>query len=170
MVSTVTFQFSCYKDCLARRLLGLQPAEAEQMATVDELDDFTTYLASETWDDLPSPIQEASYDTRDAVPDPDSFTLESISPAFTDSLVSYGLVADEESAIQLLRKVLDDYVKEQCAAPPPWSATRTTECEICEREVPLTYHHLIPRSTHAKVLKKKWHPESKLNSVAWLCR
>ena len=42
--------------------------------------------------------------------------------------------------------------------------------EICEREVPLTYHHLIPREVHDKVLKKKWHPEAMLNSVAWLCR
>ena len=51
-----------------------------------------------------------------------------------------------------------------------WSKTRTTECEICEREVPLTYHHLIPREVHDKVRKKKWHPEAMLNSVAWLCR
>ncbi len=51
-----------------------------------------------------------------------------------------------------------------------WFKTRTTECEICEREVPLTYHHLIPREVHDKARKKKWHPEAMLNSVAWLCR
>ena len=27
-----------------------------------------------------------------------------------------------------------------------------------------------PREVHAKALKKKWHPEAMLNSVAWLCR
>ena len=32
------------------------------------------------------------------------------------------------------------------------------------------YHHLIPRSTHHKVLKKGCHPETMPNSVAWLCR
>jgi len=36
--------------------------------------------------------------------------------------------------------------------------------------VPLTYHHLIPREVHRKVLKRGWHREDMLNSVAWLCR
>lgn len=34
----------------------------------------------------------------------------------------------------------------------------------------MTYHHLIPKSTHERVLKRGWHTEDKLNSVAWLCR
>ena len=36
--------------------------------------------------------------------------------------------------------------------------------------MPLTYHHLIPREVHKKVLKRGWHEEAVLNSVAWLCR
>lgn len=52
-----------------------------------------------------------------------------------------------------------------------WSSTRTTECEICGRDwIPLSYHHLIPKEVHGKVLKRKWHEEWRLNSVAWLCR
>lgn len=27
------------------------------------------------------------------------------------------------------------------------------ECPICRREMPLTFHHLIPKSTHRKMLK-----------------
>lgn len=36
--------------------------------------------------------------------------------------------------------------------------------------MPLTYHHLIPKAAHARVLKRGWHTEDRLNSVAWLCR
>ena len=46
-----------------------------------------------------------------------------------------------------------------------------TSCEICNRTwIPLTYHHLIPRGVHAKVLKRAWHTEDQLENVAWLCR
>ncbi|EIN04159.1 hypothetical protein PUNSTDRAFT_116630 [Punctularia strigosozonata HHB-11173 SS5] len=169
-MSSNTSQYACYKDCLARRLLNLQSTSRspEQIATADELDDFTSYLAQETWFDLPESIRNASYDNRNSIPDQDTLRLDS--PAFADTLTSYGLVPDANDAAELLRKVLEDYIKEQTSPLPPWSATRTTACEICERDVPLTYHHLIPRSTHVKVIKKKWHPESMLNSVAWLCR
>jgi hypothetical protein len=36
--------------------------------------------------------------------------------------------------------------------------------------VPLTYHHLIPKSVHEKVRKRGWHADEVLGSVAWLCR
>lgn len=36
--------------------------------------------------------------------------------------------------------------------------------------MPLTFHHLIPRAVHAKVLKRGWHTEDKLEIGAWLCR
>jgi len=70
----------------------------------------------------------------------------------------------------LLKEVLEEYVSAATAPPPVWSHTKAKECEICEREVPLTYHHLIPREVHKKALKRGWHPEWMLNSVAWLCR
>jgi 5-methylcytosine-specific restriction endonuclease McrA len=51
-----------------------------------------------------------------------------------------------------------------------WSATRAAACELCARDwVPLTYHHLVPRSTHERALKRGWHAEWELNKVAWLC-
>jgi len=67
-------------------------------------------------------------------------------------------------------EVVESYLEAAIAAPPVWVTTRRTECEICEREVPLTYHHLIPKAVHTKVLKRGWHKEFMLNSVAWLCR
>ncbi|TCD69569.1 hypothetical protein EIP91_006991 [Steccherinum ochraceum] len=173
-------QFSLFKDCLAKRLIargGILEASSTSASGEDDkedLDDFTLYLTSEVWSSLPQKVHSATYETRHDVPalgDGPGFTLDTIlSPVFVDTLASIGVMDAADVAGRLLSKVVEDYMAEACAPPPVWSKTRTTECEICEREVPLTYHHLIPREVHAKVLKKKWHPESMLNSVAWLCR
>jgi hypothetical protein len=160
-------QFTLFKDCIARKLL------ASQDDSDSALDEFSTYLAAEAWTTLPLSIKTASYDKHEAIPDPkdeDTLKLDSISPGFTDTLISYRLVSDEDDATRFLRNAVIDFVAQATAPPPVWSSTRTKECEICEREVPLTYHHLIPRSMHEKVLKKGWHSESIINSVAWLCR
>lgn len=170
-MTTNSVQFMLFKDSLARRLLALPGLSDPEDDSSSDLDDFTSYLASEVWPALPISLREASYEKRADVPNMDTFSLDHIPTSFVDTLVSCGLVDDSEAAIQFLRKTLrDDYLPDAIVPPPAWSKTRTTECEICEREVPLTYHHLIPRETHAKVLKKKWHPEHMLNSVAWLCR
>ncbi|KAH7918793.1 hypothetical protein BV22DRAFT_1100149 [Leucogyrophana mollusca] len=156
--------FLTFKDCFARRIIS-QPGFDDA-----DLDDFTSYLAFEAWGALSQHLRDASYETRSSVPDIDSISIETTPHSVTETLTAYGLASDSESCQQLMRKIVEDYIKQACAPPPVWSTTRTIECEICEREVPLTYHHLIPRSTHAKVLKKKMHPESIINSVAWLCR
>ncbi|EIW53088.1 uncharacterized protein TRAVEDRAFT_40562 [Trametes versicolor FP-101664 SS1] len=171
-----SLQFSTYKDCLARRVLAepdinapTQP-DSHTQDEADALDDFSEYLARETWSALPQRLRDATYEVRETVPDVDDVDLDNIPTAFADTLISCGISDDADAAAAFLRRALKDYVAEACAPPPMWSKTRTTECEICEREVPLTYHHLIPREVHNKVLKKKWHPEAMLNSVAWLCR
>lgn len=91
-----------------------------------------------------------------------------------DSLESCGLLptsSDATDQYHFFTPVLNSYVSSITAAPPIWSTTRTTECELCQRSwIPLTYHHLIPKSTHERVLKRRWHSEEMLNSVAWLCR
>ncbi|KAJ7641111.1 hypothetical protein FB45DRAFT_825279 [Roridomyces roridus] len=163
-------QFSLFKDCIARRLLSYPDLQNPPQES-QELDDFTSYLTQEVWPTLPAAFLTASYETRCDLPeDLDSMLLHSVSGAFVDTLISYGIAEDAEGAETFLRKTLADYRQQACAPPPVWSSTRGKDCEICEREIPLTYHHLIPRSTHAKALKKKWHPESMLNVVAWLCR
>ncbi|KAF7334635.1 hypothetical protein MVEN_02293900 [Mycena venus] len=172
-------QFVILKDSFARRLLSFPELQnpvldSESSSTAEpELDDFSSYLAYEVWSTLPPAFRNASYETRSHIPDHDdldSIPLDATPVSFADTLISYGIASDIEGSHSFLRKVLASYITEVCAPPPVWSSTRTKECEICEREVPLTYHHLIPRSTHAKVVKKKWHPASMLNSVAWLCR
>jgi len=137
-------------------------------------------LAIEIWPILPTSLHTAAHDTplpadlfdRLDMDDPDSSEtlLANLPTSVSDSLISFGLVLDWYSAHKIVLAAVRDYVREATAPPPMWSSTRARECELCEREVPLTYHHLIPRSTHDKVRKRKWHPESMLNSVAWLCR
>ncbi|KAJ7166703.1 hypothetical protein C8R46DRAFT_1095123 [Mycena filopes] len=171
-----TLQFLVLKDCFARRLLAfpdLQSSSSSEFSTNEDsqLGEFSSYLASEVWPTLPPVFLQASHETQSHLPaDLDSTPLDSTPVSFTDTLISYGIASDADASQTFLRKVLTDYIADACAPPPAWSATRTKECEICERAVPLTYHHLIPRSTHAKAVKKKWHPPSLLNSVAWLCR
>ena len=170
--------YSLFRDCIAGRvLLSLSQPES---GTVEEEDftEFSEYLTTEVWSSLPEYIRSLSHDSTKPPgfneSDADSIQLNNIPPSFTDTLVSYSLVPSEEddpdAPYAFLRKVLDAYIPLAAAPPPVWSSTRTSECEICDREVPLTYHHLIPRSVHAKVLKRGWHKEDVLNSVAWLCR
>ncbi|KAF4588059.1 hypothetical protein EYR38_010020 [Pleurotus pulmonarius] len=161
-------QFGIFKDCLARRILSRPDYTSE--SSDGDLDDFVTFLAAESWSTLPQSIRELTYETKDSIPEIDALALGSTPISFTDTLTAYGLSEDTESALLFLKRTIEAYVSDASAPPPVWSSTRTTECEICERQVPLTYHHLIPRSTHAKVLKRKWHPQSMLNSVAWICR
>lgn len=165
---TNSTQFATFKDCLARRTISLPDFLDSEGGS--EIEDFCSYLAVESWPALPNTVQNASYDTKTLIPDLETLSLDNTPISFVDTMISYGLAADWDSALQFLRKTLEDYIRESCAPPPTWSSTRTIECEICDRAVPLTYHHLIPRSTHAKAMKKKWHPERMLNSVAWLCR
>ena len=166
-------QYTTFTQCLARRFLA-QPGistDSDPEDASSSLDDFTSYLASEVWPGLPSSVLSATYETRVEVPDLDGLDLDSIpTTAFVDTLISCGIATDTDDAIAFLRKVLFEYVEEVTAPPPVWSKTRTSDCEICEREVPVTYHHLVPREVHAKALKKNWHPKAMLNSVAWLCR
>lgn len=43
-------------------------------------------------------------------------------------------------------------------------------CEMCDREFPLTFHHLIPKSFHKrKMVQKKFTPEERQQGI-WICR
>lgn len=97
--------------------------------------------------------------------------LATIPPAVAESLEAYSLLESLADLPKFLAPILQDYVNAATAAPPVWSTTRTSACEICDRDwIPLSYHHLIPKQMHAKALKRGWHEEWRLNSVAWLCR
>ena len=89
-----------------------------------------------------------------------------------DTLLSYGLLSEPGDLPRLLEPVFSSYITTATTAPPEFSpGDRGDECEICGREhLPLTYHHLIPRSVHAKAIKRGWCKEWEVNRVAWLCR
>lgn len=143
------------------------------------------YIATEVFSSLPADLQTLSYSETQKDPrlaekfaDPiDPTVLDAIYAALplsvSDSLEAYGLLTDPShptSIPNLLTPILNAYISSATAPPPVWSTTRASACEICDREwINLSYHHLIPKSVHAKVLKRGWHEEWELNSVAWLC-
>ncbi|KAI9707658.1 MAG: hypothetical protein M1836_000619 [Candelina mexicana] len=158
-----------------------QDAGEEQDA--DDLAEFTDYLATEIFTSLPSDLRTLSYAALQKDPDLSTKYTDPIPPSnleallgnipasVPDTLLSYALLPDLSYLPNLLTPILTDYITTTTSAPPAYSTTRTTACEICERDwIPLTYHHLIPKEVHAKALKRGWHDEWTLNSVAWLCR
>ncbi|KAJ9611102.1 hypothetical protein H2200_004285 [Cladophialophora chaetospira] len=149
-----------------------------------ELAEFSEYLATDIFASLPEQLRKLSYYTlQDDVSLSEKWglpltltVLDELSahmPGETnDNLIAYGLIEPPKSDIQsFMAPVLSAYIAAVTTPPPKWADTRTSACEICEREwVPMTYHHLIPKQVHAKVLKRNWHEEHQLNRVAWLCR
>lgn len=102
--------------------------------------------------------------------------LENIVSSFPatvlDTLTTYSLLPSSRSLNSFLTPSIHSYVSAVTSPPPPYLPfSKASECEICGRDwIPLTYHHLIPQSTHEKCLKRGWHEEWELEAVAWLCR
>jgi 5-methylcytosine-specific restriction endonuclease McrA len=145
------------------------------------------YLGEEIFTNLPNDLRKISYAVvqddpriaeRYAVPlDPEMLNsvTQSLPPSTTDSLDTYGLISDVKSLDRFIDPILTNYISTATYPPPEYTpaitASRPDGCEICSREhIPLTYHHLIPRQTHAKAIKRGWHKDWELNKVAWLCR
>lgn len=161
--------FSVLRECLtapiirkaslqAQKTLRRTRKDATETADTDasELSDFIDYLAAELWPLLSARLQLADYNSfleDPSIKDLDSFNLKSIPLSFSESLVGYDLVTDGDDVQKLVVAVMEDYVDAACAPPPVWVETRTKECEICERNVPLTYHHLIPVCVFGSFLK-----------------
>ncbi|KAF9700936.1 hypothetical protein EKO04_000792 [Ascochyta lentis] len=152
----------------------------------EDLGEFIDYLSGLIFPSLPPDLRNLSYPKfRDSILLQDAYStplsastytqlLSTLPPTAIDSLESYALLpspSDAHDHHNLLTPVFTSYISAVTLPPPIWVTTRTTECELCERDwVPLTYHHLIPKSTHDRVRKRGWHDEEVMNSVAWLCR
>lgn len=168
----------------AQQSLAGQSSNSTSGPDPSELVDFSDFLANELFPSLPQDLKNISYQAlQDDVQLSDKWSLplslgtyeeiaDLVPPSVNDSLEAYGLVEPPKSDLQtFLSPVIAAYLSAATVAPPKWSATKKSACEICERDwVPMTYHHLIPKEVHAKVLKRGWHEEQRLNSVAWLCR
>ncbi|OQN98908.1 hypothetical protein B0A48_15254 [Cryoendolithus antarcticus] len=152
-----------------------------------ELSDFIKYIAEEIFTNLPTELRSLSYAAiQNDVPLVDRYAtplvgaqldavLEPLPNSVVESLTSYSLLADPSDLPNFLSPVLSIYIATTISPPPEYTpsltASRPSGCEICAREqLPLTYHHLIPREIHAKAVKRGWHAEWELNKVAWLCR
>ncbi|RAL09541.1 HNH endonuclease [Aspergillus homomorphus CBS 101889] len=131
----------------------------------------------------PNPDTENTQTTpEDARTLAETLCTTTLPPSVPDTLTAYALLdtptttspnAHEanDNLTTFFTPILAEYIAATTKPPPVWATTRKEACEICARDwIPLSYHHLIPRSVHAKALKKGWHPEWMLNSVAWLCR
>ncbi|KAI4920351.1 uncharacterized protein J4E92_008570 [Alternaria infectoria] len=157
-----------------------------QETDAEDLGEFIEYLSTLIFPFLPAELRTLTHSIfKDSPTLQDLYTtplssststtlLHTIPPTAIDSLESYGLLPPTSDTIDqhnLLTPLLTTYISAVTAPPPIWSSTRATACELCSRDwVPLTYHHLIPKAAHARVRKRGWHTEDKLNSVAWLCR
>lgn len=162
--------------------------EAASEADVEELSEFSEYIASIVFDNLPLELQTITHRIWADSPDlPEKFALPltsndisdkitpTLDPEVSESLTTYDILTPPaEDITTFLAPILTAYLTTITTPPPAPSSTRskTTECEICGRDwVPLTYHHLIPRLVHAKALKRGWvEREEDLQAVAWLCR
>ncbi|OOF97044.1 hypothetical protein ASPCADRAFT_3663 [Aspergillus carbonarius ITEM 5010] len=157
-----------------------KPVQQDDFTRTDpeDLADFIDFIASETFPSLPPTIQTLSYSPNTDFSTPEyapkhlsEITSNTLSPSITDTLTAYELIESPSDISSFLAPILGEYVSAVTKPPPVWATTRADACEICERDwIPLSYHHLIPRSVHAKVVKKGWHEEWRLDSVAWLCR
>jgi hypothetical protein len=133
------------------------------------------YLSTEIFMNFSSDLRCLNYSAAQSHP---SIADRYTSQAELESL-SYGMPASVSESLDVytlpdLQSILANsvpaYISAVTAPPPIWATTKPDACELCERNwIPLTYHHLIPRSMHDKVLKRGWHEEWELNKVAWLC-
>ncbi|EFQ97600.1 hypothetical protein MGYG_00639 [Nannizzia gypsea CBS 118893] len=148
-----------------------------------ELAEFIDFVAQEMFRSFPENVQTLSYNAIQSSPaladtyaggisgNTIDFLASLVDPSISESLVTYGLMSEASDLTTMLCSIFMEFSSTVTAKPPPFSATRTTACEICERDwIPLTYHHLIPKAVHSKALKRGWHEECDLNQVAWLCR
>ncbi|KAK0649480.1 hypothetical protein B0T16DRAFT_327225 [Cercophora newfieldiana] len=175
------------------------PEPSNPSSDAEDLSEFIDYIATEIFTTLPSPLRTLSHHTWTTTPAlqttyPLPLTADSTAPLFTsldpsipDSLLAYSIITSTPttplpldskpstppiSLPDLLAPVLTSYLTACTTPPPPPSSTKstTTACEICQRDwINLTYHHLIPRFVHAKVVKRGWHRADELQNVAWLC-
>ncbi|KAK6363202.1 hypothetical protein TWF730_000646 [Orbilia blumenaviensis] len=151
--------------------------EVNAKKEAEDLAEFIEFLATDLYEYFPKELTEVTYDLKTAdetgvigsIEMAEGF-LNNLPSTYVDSIVDAKLLNDAEDVKRMTTSVLEDYLAAATAPPLKWTETRPLECELCGREVRLTYHHLIPRSTHSRVLKKKIHPEYMLNRVAWLCR
>ncbi|CAK7266760.1 hypothetical protein SEPCBS57363_002253 [Sporothrix epigloea] len=168
-----------FVDYLARETFDLMPEELRTLAHHEWVANASLRNKYGVADDQSS-TTTTSGSSGSSVPGPGSLSaaqvaelLPGLEPSpVADSMHAYGVLCKHTSAADLIAPALSSYMTTVAVAPPPPRSTRdqTDGCEICGRDwLPLSYHHLIPRFVHAKVVKRGWHRADELQNVAWLC-
>lgn len=64
--------------------------------------------------------------------------------------------------------------KRQGSVEPDWVELpvrqKPAHCALCQRDVPLTFHHLMPRKMHRRTYFRKHFSKDELNQGVYLCR
>lgn len=142
------------------------------------------YLAAEIFPSLPRELRTLSYATIQQNPSlAESYalplsisTVEEISfhlpLSISETLTTYSLLRADQSVSNFLSGPFAAYITTLTATPTNLDSTqKASACEICDRTwIPLTAHHLIPRSVAKKAVKRGWCEEWETQKIAWLCR
>ncbi|KAG6009981.1 hypothetical protein E4U54_008461 [Claviceps lovelessii] len=177
------------KSCAKKSTPAPSPApDAPLQNDADQLSDFIDYLADTIFAAFPDALKRLDHRSWRESPDlqtqfplplaPEHLSVLDLPLSVPETLAAYHLTsadATPESSLPatteaFLLPVMTSYVETLTTPPPASWTSRTDACEICDRDwMPLSYHHLIPRFVHDKVVKRGWHRKEDLQNVAWLC-
>ncbi|KAG5922964.1 hypothetical protein E4U42_005080 [Claviceps africana] len=165
-----------------------EPVTSHLQSDADDLSDFIDYLADTIFAAFPEALQQLDHRSWRESPDlqtqftlplvPENLSVLDLPLSVPETLAAYHLISADPSVDSplpattevFLLPVMTSYVETLTRPPPASWASRTDACELCERDwIPLSYHHLIPRFVHEKVVKRGWHRREDLQNVAWLC-
>ncbi|KXN68992.1 hypothetical protein CONCODRAFT_79537 [Conidiobolus coronatus NRRL 28638] len=83
-----------------------------------------------------------------------AYEVEILQLELNEQLLDFDLFSNESElelfSITLSRRLKDNLIFGEV----PVEEEDKGSCELCEREMPLTFHHLIPRETHSHLAKK----------------
>eukprot|EP00668_Euglena_longa_P045532 GGOE01061201.1.p1 GENE.GGOE01061201.1~~GGOE01061201.1.p1 ORF type:complete len:202 (+),score=82.89 GGOE01061201.1:24-608(+) len=102
----------------------------------------------------------------DSVPD----SPAAMRDRFEDLLLGHEDVGVEQEEFSRFYELLQEQLRRLVAEDDGEEDLEPGLCAMCERPMPLTFHHLIPKSTHADMLKRSLFPKSELSRGTWICR
>ncbi|PWN21317.1 hypothetical protein BCV69DRAFT_282053 [Microstroma glucosiphilum] len=177
--------FGQHEDQKSHRRSGKERGK-DSVETLEDLQETIQYLTEEIVSQgvyLPSPPDTSDDGANAAGADDTSHTLQELESHPLHSLVLSTLkellLFDEAEAVSAAPTIVEEILDSMRTPPPdPVTSARPRhkkgtlgECEICERMMPLTEHHLIPRSEHAKLSRQGTYTLDEMRSrLAMLCR
>ncbi|EFC45275.1 hypothetical protein NAEGRDRAFT_79530 [Naegleria gruberi] len=109
-------------------------------------------------------------------------SLTLITNILSEHLINYDLALDDEKEVQSICNEIQEHLQNLrlCKYEDYGIVIDSDDddgayvedgcCVMCEREMKLTRHHLIPRWTHRKFLKRGQYSKEHLNKVILICR